>query len=357
MSSEKESSEKESANKESANKEPSITKPLNQERTEERPQQRCLLADIGATNARFALTPGDGSITDVQILPTQDLGDGASLLPLLASRYDFTALDGLCLALAGPVIDGNGRITNGSLALRAADLQRGSALPVLLLNDFYALAHAVPFFRKLHQLGGTPVAEQMRAVLGPGSGLGMSLCLPEPADPLGWRILPSEGGYADLAPSSPLEAEVLALLQQSLDHVCWETVLSGPGLVLLYRTLATIWGDNAAAADSSVSPAWITAAAADAQVPLCHQTLELFFSFLGAAAGNLALTGYARGGVYIAGGIVPRLLDVAKQSPLRRRFEERGALTEWVSGIPLYLVADEHPGLLGAAVASRRLWL
>lgn len=343
------------SNRKSSNQEPSNKEPSNQEPSEQA-QQRCLLADIGATNARFAITQGDGSLNDVQILPTEDLGDGASLLPLLSSRYDFGALDGLCLALAGPVVDGRGRITNGTLALRAEDLQRASSLPVLLLNDFYALAHGVPHFRQLHQLGGAPVAGQMRAVLGPGSGLGMSFCLPDAADPLGWRVLPSEGGYADLATSSPLEAEVLALLQQSQDHVCWETVLSGPGLTLLYRTLATIWGDTVAAADTSVSPAWITAAAADAQVPLCHQTLELFFSFLGAAAGNLALTGYARGGVYIAGGIVPRLLTAAKQSPLRRRFEERGALTELVSGIPLYLVADEHPGLVGAAVASRRLW-
>lgn len=316
---------------------------------------RLLLADIGGTNARFAVCDAQGNPEQIQVLPTASLGTGAPLAALVKERFALTELDAASIALAGPVLAGEGRITNGEVCLNAATLQGELGLPVALLNDFYALAHGVPAFKQLHALGvGQPSAEHARAVLGPGTGLGMSVCVPDSAQTDGWRVLPSEGGYADLATASPLEAEVLSLLQIQFDHVCWETVLSGPGLVLLYRALAQIWGDDQAANDPAVTPAWITEQARDAVSPLCHQTLELFFGLLGAAAGNLALTSYALGGVYIAGGIVPRLVEAAAASPLRRRFEERGALSALASQIPLYLVVDEYPGLVGAAMAGRK---
>ena len=258
-------------------------------------QRPVLVADIGATNARFALTAGDGALRNTQVVPTAQLADGSLLPELLAQRYDFAEVAGLCLGMAGPVVEGKGQMTNGRVGLDRAVLAAQLERPVLLLNDFQALAHGVPRFSALSQLGGTAKAGEVRAVLGPGSGLGMSLCIPDPGLPLGWRVLASEGGYADLAPGSPLEAEVLALLQARFAHVCWETVLSGPGLVRLYQALAQIWGDSAAATDPTVDAAWITKQALDAQVPLCHQTLELFFAWLGAAAGNLALTSCARG--------------------------------------------------------------
>lgn len=314
---------------------------------------RLLLADIGGTNARFAVTDGLGEPIDVQVFPTASLADGTNLPVLLAQYFDLEQLDAASIALAGPVLNGIGRITNGSLQLDTAVLAAQLQLPVTLLNDFFALAHGVPHFTRLHTLGGdAPVADQPRALLGPGTGLGMSICVPDAGQSDGWRILASEGGYADLATASPLEAEVLALLQEQCAHVCWETVLSGPGLVLLYRALAQLWGDARAAQDPDVTAAWITEQAHQAQVPLCHQTLELFFGWLGAAAGNLALTSHALGGVYIAGGIVPRLAQAAAESPLRRRFEERGALSSLVAGIPLHIVMDDYPGLRGAARAG-----
>ena len=316
---------------------------------------RILLADIGGTNARFAISDRNGAPMDVQVVPTPSLADGSGLVALLAQRFDLSQLDAASIALAGPVQNGAGRITNGALRLEAAGLAQQLQLPVTLINDFFALAHGVPDFKQLYTLGGAAaVADQPRALLGPGTGLGMSICVPDAGQSDGWRVLASEGGYADLATTSPLEAEVLSLLQTQCAHVCWETVLSGPGLVLLYRTLARLWGDAQAAQDPNVTAAWITEQAHEAKVPLCHQTLELFFGWLGAAAGNLALTGYALGGVYIAGGIVPRLAEAAAASPLRRRFEERGALSHLVAGIPLHIVMDEYPGLRGAARAGRK---
>lgn len=318
---------------------------------------RLLLADIGGTNARFAVTDERGALAQVQVFPTASLSDVAGLAALVAQHFDLAVLDAASVALAGPVQAGAGRITNGTLSLEADALAAQLRMPVVLLNDFFALAHGLAGFEQLQTLGGeASLPDQSRALLGPGTGLGMSVCVPDAGQTDGWRVLPSEGGYGDLAAGSPLEAEVLALLQEQVRHVCWETVLSGPGLVLLYRTLAQIWGDAQAAHDSDVTAAWITEQAHEARVPLCHQTLELFFGWLGAAAGNLALTSYALGGVYIAGGIVPRLAQAAADSPLRRRFEERGALSPLVARIPLHIVMDEYPGLRGAACAGRKQW-
>jgi glucokinase len=141
-----------------------------------------------------------------------------------------------------------------------------------------------------------------------------------------------------------LELELLGVLQSRLGHVSWESVLSGPGLVRLYDAVCTVWG----AAPEAVGPEWITRQGVDAAEPVCHQTLEVFCGLLGAAAGNLAVTAYALGGVYLGGGILPGMVEFVRSSPLRRRFEERGPMTERVRRIPLYLVRDGTPGLVGA---------
>jgi glucokinase len=186
----------------------------------------------------------------------------------------------------------------------------------------------------------------VKVVLGPGSGLGMGILIPDQG---GWQVLPSEGGHADLAPGNPLEQEILSLLQAKHGSVCWETVLSGPGLVNLYEVVCQLWGSEPQAA----TPEWISAQGVAAIEPICHQTLELFFGLLGAAAGNLALTVCAYGGVYIGGGIVPALRDFAATSALRRRFEECCDLAGFTKDIPIYLILDEHPGLIGALACLR----
>ncbi|MFM7120689.1 MAG: glucokinase, partial [Gammaproteobacteria bacterium] len=129
-------------------------------------------------------------------------------------------------------------------------------------------------------------------------------------------------------------------------HVCWEIVLSGPGLVRLYRAAAAVLD---VAPETEATPEWITAEGVAAASGLCRQTLELFCGWLGAAAGNLAVTVCARGGVYLAGGILPQLADVLPQTALRQRFETRGDLTAFVREMPLWLVEDPEPGLIGAA--------
>jgi glucokinase len=247
------------------------------------------------------------------------------------------------LAVAGPV-SGDGlsvRVVNTGLMFNQRALQEVLGVSPVFCNDFFVQAQSVPYLKALVQIGGDKDAAGVKAILGPGSGLGMAALVPNDAGKL--TVLSSEGGHGDLAPGSFLEAELWSVLAQTHQHVSWETVLSGPGIVNLYQAMSSIWGMEAVpkSAEEIVQQGL-------AAEPLCHQTLETFAGLLGGAAGNLALTVGARGGVYISGGIAPKLADMLPTSPLRRRFDERGDLSDYARAIPLYLVMDEHPGLLGA---------
>lgn len=300
-----------------------------------------LVADIGASNARFCQAGPDGLVGETLILPTPDYTSVDALLRDALQRLG-AAPAATCFAIAGPVDGAGGRLTNGTLEFDGEVAAQVVGCPVLLVNDFFALARSLPELRELEQLGGTaPPEAAVRAVLGPGSGLGMSLLVPEGA---GWRVLPSEGGHADLAAGNPLEAELLTSLQMAHGHVSWETVLSGPGLVRLYGAVCQLWGVQ----PEEVGADWITANGVQAAEPICHQTLEIFCGLLGAAAGNLAVTTWAVGGVYLGGGILPRMAEFLPTSPLRRRFEERGPMTERFRAVPLYLIRDPAAGLRGA---------
>ena len=320
--------------------------------------RRYLLADVGATHTRLALAGPTGLQGQAVRLATVDFSDAAGLLAAAQRWLDIHDLSGACVVLAGPVERQIGSLTNGRLCLDAADLTRQLGCPVKLVNDFCALALSLPMLQSLRQIGGhasptlarsaVPSAEPsaVKVVIGPGSGLGMGILVPESG---GWRALASEGGHGDLAPGSHLEMELLALLQAEHGHVSWESVLSGPGLVRLYRAVCALWGVRA----ETVTPEWISANGVDAAEPVCHQTLEVFFGLLGGAAGNLALVLGAKGGVYIGGGIVPQLADFAAASPLRRRFEERGPLSSYAADIPMWIIMDPEPGLLGALECLR----
>jgi glucokinase len=298
-----------------------------------------LIADIGATNARFGVVTAGA--WRVETLATADYQDTAALVSAACTALAVDAFADCCIAIAGPVVNGEGSITNGQLHFSASELGARLGCEVLLVNDFHAQAMALPHLTSLQQLGGSVQKSGTRVVLGPGSGLGVGVLLSLDGR---WRVLPSEAGHADLAPGGMLELEVMSLLHQQFDQVCWETVLSGPGLINLYQAVSAIWGSK----PEALTAEQISELGADAADPVCHQTLEMFLGWLGSAAGNLALTFCARGGVYIAGGIVPRLGEIITDSPLRRRFDERAVLGDYVRDIPLYVVTQENPGLRGA---------
>ncbi len=186
---------------------------------------RYLVADIGATNARFAWGSATG-IGTTTMLATSEFGSATELIDAARHRLGIEQFDEACLAIAGRVSGGLAEITNGSLHFVQSEIAKQLDCDVRIVNDFFALAHAIPIVTALVEIGGQPSADGVKALLGPGSGLGMSVLVPQDH---GWLVVPSEGGHADLAPGSPLEREILGVLQQQHGHVCWETVLSGPG--------------------------------------------------------------------------------------------------------------------------------
>ncbi|MCR9277799.1 MAG: ROK family protein [Pseudomonadaceae bacterium] len=309
-----------------------------------------LVADIGATNARFALAEN----TDLQArvtLATRDFGDGTELVRAGFDALGAPLIDGAGLSAAGPVRGDIVAMTNANLQLDARALARRLECPTLLLNDFEAVAWGLPMVRELRPIGSTSSAAHaesdggdVRLALGPGSGFGVAACLPTQA---GWQAMRSEAGHAALAPSSPLEREILNVLAQQHGEACWETVLCGPGLVRLHGALAQVWGGARALDD----PAQIVAAGVSAEDALCHQTMDVFCGLLGGAASALALTFYAQGGVFLAGGILPRFADFLALSGFRRRFEENATYHDWLTCVPTHLVVDDALALRGAAAA------
>jgi glucokinase len=302
-----------------------------------------LVGDIGATHARLRLSHRQQWASDLLVLPTRDFESAADLLAQAYQQLGSPKLIGSTLAVAGPVSADGVSVTviNTGLVFDQASATRVLGISPRFVNDFHAQAASVPELGVLQQIGGDSAATGVRAILGPGSGLGMASLVPTVDDE--WIVLSSEGGHADLAPGSFLEAELWSVLAQEHGQVSWETALSGPGILNLYKAMSSIWGTP-----PELQTAEDVVTQGLASDPLCHQTLETFTSLLGGAAGNLALIVGAQGGVYLSGGIVPKLAPMLTSSPLRRRFDERGDLSAYAKAIPLYVVMDEHPGLLGA---------
>lgn len=314
-----------------------------------------LLADIGGTHARFALA-GDRFVeVEKHVLVTERYTDAAQCIADGLANLNGVQPEFACIAVAGPVIDGSASVTKGASTKSALNFSEAAltsqlGCPVRLINDFEAMSYGALAAKRLVQVGGEPeVRFGTRVCLGPGTGLGVGALI---RDGDRWLSIASEAAQAGIAPSNPLEQELLGILQSRFDHVCWETVLSGPGLRYLYEAVCMLWGGE----PESLTPEQITAQAISVEDPVCHQTLEIFCGLLGSVAGTMALTFCADGGVYVAGGMVPALRDFIASSPLRRRFEEQGELSDFVARIPIRLVLDEDPGLVGAhtlAVAMR----
>ena len=301
-------------------------------------------ADIGATQARFRVVDADGVRTE-HICATGDYGDAVALL---ADGLENARAGALCVAVGGPVTDGRARLTNGTLDFDERTIAAALRIPrVAIVNDLVALATEVPHLDAdtLHVLGEGTLGAGARAVVAPGTGLGMALVTTEGG------VLPSEGGHAPFAPADPLEQELLGVLAAEFRYVSWEDVLSGPGMGNLYRAVCAVWG----AQPDELTPPEITARGLAVSDPVCHQTLEVYCAVLGNAAGALCVTGCARGGVYLGGGVAPRIAEFLAGSGFRRRFEERGRMTDYVRDIGTAIILDDGAGLAGAVRRARAL--
>ena len=302
-----------------------------------------LVADIGATNARFCLSEAGTLLSDGWSGQTSHYDQATALLEAACASLGVQgeSLESAVLAVAGPLHENRLELTNTGLVFDQTACTDTLQCPTRLVNDFYALASGVPYLTELTQIGGVASSAPTKVVLGPGSGLGMAtLAWLRDA----WHVIPGEGGHADLAPGNHLESELWSVLTAQFGQVSWERVLSGPGLINLYGAMCATWGSPA----EDLSAGEITERGVAMTDLVCHQTLETFAGLLGAVAGNMALSTGALGGVYIGGGIAPRLLEFLQASPMRRRFEEKGQMSAYVKPIPIYVIEDVQAGLRGA---------
>lgn len=299
-----------------------------------------LVGDIGGTNARFGLVDDDRLI-DVLGYPCAEHAGLAEAVQAYLRRTGARPLRA-ALCVAGPVAGDGVRMTNHPWSFSIDETRRQLGFEhLVVINDFAAIAHAVPRIDNgdRRAVGGGAAAEGAPiAVIGAGTGLGVAALVSSGPD---WIIVPTEGGHVTLAASTEREAAVIARIRAAFGHVSAERLISGPGLCLLYRTLAELDGRPV----TDREPAAVVGAAATD--PLCAEALDLFCAFLGTTASNLALSLGARGGVVIAGGIVPKLGIVFDRSPFRARFEAKGRFSDYLKAIPTWVVTHPQPALLG----------
>lgn len=311
----------------------------------------CLLADIGGTRARFALLTGS-SIGPVESMSTGEYASAIDAIKHFLNRqHNGEQVDSAVIAGAGPVEGGRCALTNARWILETDELKR--TFPwraVNIVNDVEALAWAVPHLAAsdVESIGrGSEVAAEPVAVIAPGTGLGMACFIPGGDSP---KALASEGGHATLAAADAREAEIIEALRQRYGHVSAERVLSGRGLVDLHGILADLDGDDFPPHTAEQ----ITRAAIYGGSSQACRTLDVFCSFLGSVAGSATLMFGARGGVVIAGGIVPRIVDYLPRTAFRARFESKGRFGRYLEGVSTRVVLRSDPAFLGLEALAKR---
>ncbi len=308
-----------------------------------------LVGDVGGTNARFAIARMLNGVPALEHHESFPAERYPTFLEGVAAFIDGCEVKptGGVIAVAGPVEDGAIDLTNSPWAVSESELATLGLNPMRLINDFEALAWGASVVPadSLEHMGGPEVGDALAtlAVLGPGTGFGVSALVRDARG--GEMAMPSEGGHACFPPGDPVEDEILRILRRRYDRVSIERLICGPGLLNMHRALAEIEGRETHIDD----PAEITQTALEDPNSPCGATLARFCAILGAVAGDIALTTGARGGVYIAGGIAPRILPFLKASPFRQRFERKGRFKDYMTDIPTWVITHKHAALLGAA--------
>lgn len=311
---------------------------------------RALIADIGGTNARFALTFGDSlEAMHAENLAVDDFGNIDIAINHYLDKVGVAIPKRVCIAIACPTHNDRISMTNNGWVFSKAKLQDSLGIERLsVINDYAAMAMAAPNLTDTDRLkvgSGEALAGFPVAVLGPGTGLGVSGLVHYHGHP---APIVTEGGHVDFAPTNEQEIEILRFLLRKHEHVSAERLLSGMGLENIYQALAAMRGEQV----ELLKPAQISALAFDSGNKLALDTLDQFCAILGNVAGNTALTYGSQGGVFITGGIIPRMLDFFAQSSFRQRFEAKGRFVEYMQAIPTFVVTHKQPGLLGAAAAA-----
>lgn len=310
-----------------------------------------LLADVGGTNVRFALETAPMRIGEVT---AYKVADHASLEAAMR-LYLSTLAEGerprhAAIGLANPVTGDHVKLTNHNWAFSVDAMRRALGLDTLVaINDFTSLALALPYLpaEDLVQVRpGSAVATAPRALIGPGTGLGVSGLVPAPGG--GAVALAGEGGHIEVMPDTDDEWIAWRAAHEQLGRVSAERLLSGMGLSHIHAALSAETGTLLA---EPLTPAQVTEGALKHNDPLCRRAFDAFCGLLGSVAGDIALVLGARGGVYIGGGIVPRFVEAFHGSPFNARFVAKGRMGQYLADIPVYVIAAEFPALPGLARA------
>jgi len=323
---------------------------------------KVLAGDVGGTNTRLALCEvNDGKVLRLvhNIEPSASHGSLKEIIQAFASAHGADDVRAVCIGLPGPVRGRRAQLTNLPWVVDADQLERDLGLPsITLLNDLEANAHGLSTLADADFLvlrEGSPERGGNAGLVSAGTGLGQA----------GMHFLrgklypfPTEGGHADFAPSNELEWNLLQYLQRTHEHVSWERVVSGPGLATVYEFLLERAGANAPQwwqeAQSNKEPAEAIAISADDGDEHANAAVDLFLGLYGAEAGNFALKIFATGGIYLGGGIAPKLAKRMKGSAFLDRFDGKGRMRRLVEQIPIKVVLNESAALQGAALFGAR---
>ena len=315
------------------------------------PNQYALVGDIGGTNARLALCEiQSGNISNTVSYSGADYDSLQTVIQDYCSTVEHK-IKTACIAIACPVTGDWVSMTNHHWAFSINQLKEVLGFEVLeVINDFTAVSLAIPMLQTddCFQIGGrAPQPNQPVSVFGAGTGLGVALLINSNHH---WLSLPGEGGHVDLAPCTQEEDALIVHLRKQFGRVSAERCLSGQGLVNIYQFVVSQDGRT----PNNFNPEEITRNALNGSCLDCHRTLQLFCVLMGRFGGNLALTSGAFGGVYIAGGIVPRFKEFFIDSGFRQAFEDKGRFKDYLKDIPIFLITHKEPGLLGAGTYLRQ---
>lgn len=347
--------------------------------------QTILAGDIGGTKTILRLVKAEPSLSHPSIpqlttlsertYPSQDFPDLSPMIEQFLAQFDAgTATQAACFGIAGPVIDDTSELTNLSWSLNARRLESEFGINrVALINDFASVGYGIlglgeQDIATLQAVPANPKAPI--AVIGAGTGLGEGFLMPNTK---GYQVFPSEGGHADFAPRTPIEFQLLDFLREEmkLDRVSVERVVSGKGIVSVYRFLRSLgqhpesseiaqvfqaWEKREGTAENLVDPAAAIAQAALQKTdPLCQQTLTLFVEAYGAEAGNLALKLLPYGGLYIAGGVAAKILPLLQTGAFLKTFQTKGRVSPLLHKVPIHVVLNPKVGLMGSAIYAAQL--
>lgn len=305
-----------------------------------------LLADIGATSARLCVESEPGQFEHVAVVRCDEYGSLTELLKTYLDTLPAPRPRHGAVAMPNPVEDDWVCMTNRAWAFSIREAQRELRLGTLLVtNDFVALARSLPSLptEGRRQVGaGAAQPQGVIGLIGPGTGLGIAGLIPSNDR---WVTLASEGGHASFAPNDERELRVLTYAWKKMARVSAERLLSGPGITLIHQALTSELPD--ADAEAHLDSAEIVRRALSGESPACIATLNCFCGVLGTVASDLALTLGATGGIYIGGGIVPRLGDFIERSSFRERFQAKGRFSDYVSRIPTYVLTAHNPAFHG----------